>query len=542
MSIYGEQFLFPLFIRKNSVLPSISDNGEITLAFYLLTKDLKPDEKILSFSRLLWPLLSIQGDISTHIILDGLNVFSKQGKFCNPPRQPLIGHILRNIDNRTEIEVLNKIMEILTYKDKDAEEIGTGEESEYQTQNIKGLINPEYLQAFFKLIPQLEYLPITKYVPLDQSISTEEALDISEEYRNMIKAMKGNSYRWKTQIKLIGEVIEKWMGGLTAKLKDVDYQFSSQINKTSGLIDDVQMKREIELEHDKIDQWKVNEKKNLIVNISVLFKTAERNLQDIVKRIKFFTTEDILKTKVFEDLLPSFDKNFSYLKEQGNKFLETVESLYQKYNILKEEAVRIEAEGTNQLEEFKKSSNLQLQNRDKQISEYEVKKQEEMQTLSKLKNEIEKLLKNVEKILQNKEHDCLQDAQDLINWSLEDTQEDLFAKPIQWIYMPLYVLFIEDEDLMEERMNIVLPGYIGDGDSLYEEIDDSFVQLKSALNERIEEDMKVRSNFEFSSERKNLIKDPTIKQKIQSGIKDLRKKSLLNEAMETKIKETLNLF
>ena len=99
------------------------------MVFYLLTKDIKKG-KILSFSKLLWPLLSIQGIISTHIILDGLNIFSKAGKFNNPPRQPLIGHILRNIEGKSEIEVLSKIIEVLIYKDVEAEEIGTGEESE----------------------------------------------------------------------------------------------------------------------------------------------------------------------------------------------------------------------------------------------------------------------------------------------------------------------------------------------------------------------------------------------------------------------------
>jgi len=79
MSIHGNQYLLPLFLRKDPNLPFIYENDELALAFYLLTKDLKG--KIISFSKLLWPLLSIQGVISTHIILDGLKIFSKKGKF-----------------------------------------------------------------------------------------------------------------------------------------------------------------------------------------------------------------------------------------------------------------------------------------------------------------------------------------------------------------------------------------------------------------------------------------------------------------------------
>ncbi|MHA1491115.1 MAG: hypothetical protein ACTSRI_15890, partial [Promethearchaeota archaeon] len=119
MSIHGNQNILPLFLRKNK-LTLIEGDAELALGFYLATKDIKKGEKILSFSKLLWPFLSIPGSISTHIILDGLKIFKKRGRFSNPPRQPLIGHILRNIENKTEIEQLNTIVDVLTYKDTEA--------------------------------------------------------------------------------------------------------------------------------------------------------------------------------------------------------------------------------------------------------------------------------------------------------------------------------------------------------------------------------------------------------------------------------------
>ena len=540
MSIHGNQFLFPLFIRKGSESYPLEDNEELTLAFYLLTKNLKPNEKIVSFSKLLWPLLSIQGVISTHIILDGLKVFSKKGKFSNPPRQPLIGHILRNVDNKTKIQVLNRIIDILTYKDTEAEELGTGEESEFQTLEIEGLINPEYLQSLSKLIPLLDYLPIREYVPLDTSISTELALDISEDYRNIINTMKGNSYRWETQTKLIGEEIEKWITEITVNLKDLDFRYSSQISKTSGIIDDVQMRKEIEFEHDKIDQWKVNEKRNIIENISVLFKTAERKLQDIVKRNRYYANEETLKTKVFDDLLPSFEDNFSYLKKEGNSFLESVETLYQKYNEFKTESIKIDAQAKSRSEDFEKNINVKLKNRDKQLSEYGVEKKEKIEELREFQIQIETLFENIKEIIQTKVKNSLLDAEELIGWAIKDNDAELFSKPIQWIYMPLYAMFTEDEEVMEEGMNIVLPGYISDSEPYYEDLTESFAELKTILYEMIEEDIKIRSNFEFSCERKNLIMDSNIKKQIQMGMRNLKNLSLLNDAMEAKITSNLN--
>ncbi|MHA1192803.1 MAG: hypothetical protein ACTSP9_10970 [Promethearchaeota archaeon] len=93
MSIHGSQYLLTLFNAPPNI-PPINENDELALAFYLLTKDKKHSEKITSFSRLLWPFLCIQGVISTHIILDGLMLFSRKGKLSNPPRQPLIGHLI----------------------------------------------------------------------------------------------------------------------------------------------------------------------------------------------------------------------------------------------------------------------------------------------------------------------------------------------------------------------------------------------------------------------------------------------------------------
>jgi len=541
MSIHGNQYLLPLLLRKEPNLPYIYENDELALVFYLLTKDLKT-EKILSFSKLLWPLLSIQGVISTHIIVDGLNIFSKTGKFSNPPRQPLIGHILRNIDGKSDVEVLNKIIEVLTYKDIEAEEIGAGEESEYQALTIDGLINPEYLQSILKMIPYLDYLPITDYSPLDTNITTEDALDISEKYRNTIDTNKGNAFRWETQISLIDKEINKWMTALTVKLKDVELLYSSQINKTSSTIDNTQVKEQLELEHDKIDQWKVNEKRNLIENTTVLFKTAERNLQEIIKKNRFFSQDDSLKSKVFEDLINPFENHFNYLKEESKTFINNVENLQNKFNELKEQASRIDVEAERKLKELKGDLNIKLQNRDIQLNVLKEEKEEKLAKLTNLQSEIETHINKIKQIIQSKINNCFQDANSLIDWSIRDTQDELFSKPIQWIYMPVYAMFVEDEDLMEEQMDVIFPGYVGDITSLYEDLSDSFTGLRTLIKEKIEDDMRIRSNFEFSVEKNNLIKDPDFKKRIEMGISILKNKGLMNDQIEASIKEKLSLI
>jgi hypothetical protein len=541
MTVHGNQYLLPFFISKGARPLSIQGNDELSLAFYLLTKELGKNEKIISFSRLLWPILSIQGVISTHIMLDGLNLFNNTGKFSNPPRQPLIGHILRNIDNRTKIEQLNILIEMLSYKDKEAEEIGEGEESEFRTLKIDGLINPVFLQSLIKIIPFIDYKPIADYTVLDSIITTENALNISEGYRQIINTMKGNALRWKTQIELINKEVSKWLIDLNVQLKDIDTRYSSQINKTSSSIDTFQVDEKTKLEQDKIDQWNVNEKKRIIESITTLFKTSERHLEEMIKKNRFFTSRDSLRSKVFKDILPHFENQFIYLKDQGKKFIETLDTFNQKFNEFKERASQVDIEAERKLANYKDSLHIKLKDRDKLLTEFESEKQVKISELQHLKTQIEDLFAKIKEIVQVKHNTCLQEAQKLTGWSLNDDQSDLFSRPIQWIYMPVYAMFIENEDKMEEYMNIVFPGYItNDPNKIYEDISDAFMSLKNITLDKVEKDMPTRSNFEFSCERKNLIKDSSLKKRLQLGVSKLREKMLLNETMERNIRENLN--
>ncbi|MFW9818021.1 MAG: hypothetical protein ACFFE5_00305, partial [Candidatus Thorarchaeota archaeon] len=89
----------------------------------------------------------------------------------------------------------------------------------------------------------------------------------------------------------------------------------------------------------------------------------------------------------------------------------------------------------------------------------------------------------------------------------------------------------------------LFPGHITfESSNIYEDFSATFISLKNILNEKIENDMATRSNFEFSCERKNLIKDPNIIKKLQQGISKLREKLLLNEATEREIRDNLNLI
>ncbi|MHA1194789.1 MAG: hypothetical protein ACTSRH_01320 [Promethearchaeota archaeon] len=542
MSIHGDQHILPIFLTSADV-PPIKDYDELALAFYVLFRELKKNEKPKSFSRLLWPFLCIQGVVSTHIILDGLKVFSKKGKLSNPPRQPLIGHVLRNIDNLSRIDQLNRILDIITYKDTEAEEIGESANAEYQPINIEALVNPDFLQTLIKLIPLAEYKSVSEYQPLDSNLTTEEALDISELYRETINQMKGNSFRWKSQIELIGEEVEKWLVDLKVQIKDIESLYSSQISKTSEAIDEEQIREKLAFEKDKIDQWKVAEKNKLIESILVLFKTAERNLEEIIKRNKFFTRIDFLKGRIFEELSSKFENHFEFLKEKGKSFLETLESLHEKYIEIKENAKEIDLEAERKISNIRSELEGKLIERNQFILQFEKEKQDKLKELEDLKKQIEKLFTEIKNMILKKHENCLREAKELISWSVSDDKAEIFSRPIQWVYMPLYGMIIENEELMEENIKLLFPGYVErENDGLYRELSEDLINLKEYLYEKMEEDMVLRSNFEFSCENKNLLEDKNLIKKLQQGISILRNKNLLNEKIEKEMREILNLI
>ncbi|MBY9006211.1 MAG: hypothetical protein KGD63_05595 [Candidatus Lokiarchaeota archaeon] len=541
MSIYGNQNVLPLFLDKKKNHPILEDNDELTFAFYLLSKDLENNQKILSFSRLIWPFLSIQGLASSHVILDGLKFFLKKGKITNAPRQPLIGHILRNIDNKSKSDLLGIVEDVLKYKDKDAKELGEGEESEYQILKLDALTNPEFLSSLIKLIPHLDYKSIKGYIPLDTNLTTEEAIDLAGEFRNTITTLKGNAYRWETQIELIGNKIDKWILDFNVQDKDINLLYDSQIKKISLSIDKEQVKKKLHLEQDKIVHYTIGEKKKLAEKISTQFMTLEQNLEEIIKRNRFYCRSDVLKRKSFLELIQNVEHHFSFLEEEQRKLTENLSKIKEKVNEITHQEIKINNEAKEGLITYENKLNKELEERNNQISVYQKEKQDKIENIKKMKIQIETQFSDIKELIQNKIQACLNEIKDLQNWSIEDNEASLFAKPIQWIYMPIYAMFVEDESMMEEKMKIILPGYVNnDLNGKYEEISEAFIDLKNEINEKIEDDMVFRSNFEFSVSSMNILKDPNLEKKIQEGLSILRNKKIINEEIEIIVREGIN--
>lgn len=548
MSFHGQQNILPMFYLKEYASKPISLNEELALSFYLLTHDLKETEKIKSFARLLIPMVFIQGLISTHIVLEGLSIASFNDKITNPPRQGVVGHILRNIDNRTQVELLEKIIAVITYKDEEAKQLSSikeeEEEAEFKTVTIKFLLNPGLLEGLKKILPKLKYVPIRDYTVLDSSLITELALNLAEYYRNTIKLLKGNAMRWQNLIKLIDKETDKWLLDLKVKKKDIKERYDSEIGKMSKVINSSIINERIKEEKDKIDLWVQIQKKKLIEAISQQFMTVDRKILELGGKNKFFTNYDALKAFRLEEVISKCRNHIGGMNEKIQSLFALVRNITTQVDGYVKRSEEINQKATQRLEDLKQNLGEQLSKKDEMILKYQMEKEFESGELKNLKNNIKNKSQEIKDLISKKSEDCLREAKVLENWNIKDNEAGNLSMPVIWVFFPLYMSLIEGE--FEEKIKLLLPGFINrnalNTESLKEELDPSYSAYFQNLMMKIEEDMKVRSNFEFSGEKNNLLEDPNIKKQIQNGISSLQSSAIISDVLAKEMEEKLNFI
>ncbi len=550
MSFHGNQKILPMFYLKEYTTKPITLNEELSLAFYLLAHDLKESEKVKSFSRLLVPMVFIQGAISTHIVLEGLSIASFDDKITNPPRQALVGHILRNIDNISQTSTLDRIIEVITYKDTEAKLISMTkedeEEAEFKKLFIPYLLNPELLNGIKKILPRLMYIPIRDYTVLDSQLTTEMSLDLAEYYRNTIKLLKGNAMRWQNLIKLIEEEINKWLLDLRVKKKDLVERFDSEIGKVDRVINSSMIDQRIKGEKDKIDIWVQTQKKKIIETISQQFMTVDRKLLELAGKNKFFSKYDTLKAYRLEEVISKVREHLGGMKENMQNFLNNIENISLQVSDLANQGEEINHKGIQRLEDVKENLKSQLAEKNETISKYQKEKEFESSEIKIFKNLVKNKFQEIKDIVSKKSEDCIKEVKILENWNIKDGEAESLSMPVIWIFFPLYMSIVEDERENEEKIKIILPGFlnrnVSNAKSLKEELNSYYTTYLQNLMLNIEEDMKIRSNFEFSGEKNNLLENPNIKSHIQKGILSLKNSAIINEFLTRDMEEKLNLI
>lgn len=528
MSIHGNQKILPFILDKNN--HPIEPPADQAIALKKVMDQKKEGESLITFSRLAWPLILIHGDLTAHLVIDDVGICDMDIKITNAPRQATVGHILRNIDTRTYEEMLDRIKQVILYTEKGksikSEAVTDEEEEEFKTLKLKGAMSPVIIKSLSKMIRTIKSKPIKDYALLESQYSVEIGLNLAAKYKDYLSLIRGNRVRWESLKGLIQEPFDRWIKELNAQIKDTELRYKSNLNKEQKQITKEEAASLLAEEKDKQAQINLQKKKNILEKMGGSFLGVDSVLEDLRAANRKFLNTDSFK-------LIQIDKAINAAQEQ-------IENLKKKTDLIKEKLVNLEQSTQKYIQKMKEIDEetaasirkkevelntrlLQKNSRIKSISEAS---ETYIKDLQAAKKSLQDKLDEIKVIIENKMKDCEEDLKRIKQWGMKDEISGI-SQSVLRIFLPVFGGLFEDDD-MNERLIFVFPQKI-DEDGNLTVVEDGFTTLKESLEEIVDNDMKIRSNFEFTMEKMNLLLDEKAKKRLNEGFKLLEPMNVLNE-------------
>ena len=531
MSLHGIQKFLPYIIGMNGERIELPADYAVGLKNCLDRK--KKDESLVNFSRLAWPFILIQGNSSSHIVFDDVGICNLDEKIINPPRQATIGHILRNIDNKTYEDMLEMIKSVILYSDegkKIKSDNGKEEEvEEFKIVKVDGLIKPELIDGVAKLIPQLKNSPISEYALLESVHSVESALNLSQNYKDFGNLILGNKVRWNTLKELIQGPFDSWLTELKVKIKDAELIYKSTITKEESSITADSVTDTLDAKKDSTDQWAMQEKKNILAKIGGSFVGIDQILDELRKENTFFLNTDSFKLLKIEDAINTSRKHLDVINEACENIKERAEKIRLNIDNSLAQIKQIENESDKRIRNKTVELRTKLAQRNTRIQSVSEASESYITDLKDAEQFLHDKLLEIHEIIDNKMSSCEKDMINFQKWGLSDEISKINL-PVLRIFMPLYIALFEDEE-EDERIVISLPT-ISNKNLDLEHVNEGFKKFSEKIETIIEDDMKIRSNFEFTMDRLNLLKNDTTEKKIRDGFDVLKIKGFNIDGFE----------
>jgi len=528
---------------KSNTGPLIDSPGDYVIGLKMLIDQKKGDESITSFSRLAWPLIFVTGDPSTHIVFDDVGICNLRFKINNPPRQAIIGHILRNIENRTQNEILELIRDIVLYTEKGRKfklgEIKEEETEEYKDIFIEGLMNPGIIDGFSKIISLMRVESLADYSLLESKYSVEKALELSELFRYYIKEANGDKIRWNDLKNLLEKPFEEWQTNLRVQSKDEELRFKAEIAKEQNSITPESVENSLKQLRNHLDIVSLQEKKTILEKVGGFFFPINEMLLNTSQGLKMFLDTDYFKKQPVDRAILSAAKHLEVLEKSKHEIGVKIEVLRQK---IQEKSVEIEQIDKRIQTEYKdKEFELKknLSERNARIKRLTDEKEIRIKELEEYQRKLTSELKDIQSIITKKMDACDKDKHTILKWGLEDRISNI-STPVIRVFMPVYAAVLKDKR-GNERIIFAFPGFV-DNNLTITPLSEGFVEMSKKLAEIIEDDMKTRSNFEFTIEKVNLLKKDGIEQLMKDGFASLKIKGLTNERLEQNILAELKKY
>jgi hypothetical protein len=525
---------------KSNTGPLIDSPGDYVIGFKMVLDQIQSGESFVSFSRLAWPLIVVAGDSSSHIVFDDVGICNLNVKINNPPRQAIIGHILRNIENRTHDEILDLIRDVVLCAERGCNfklgEIKEEATEEYKDIFIEGMMNPSLIDGLAKIISSLRIESLGNYALLESQYSVEKALDFSELFRHYIKETNGDKIRWNDLRSLLEKPFNDWQTELRVQTKDEELRFKSEIAKEMNSITAESVENSLKQLHNHLDIVSLQEKKSILEKVGGFFFPLNELFMNGSQGLKMFLDTDYFKKQPVDRAILNATKQLDILEKVQHEIGVKVQVLRQKIEEKSIEIEKIDKRIQNEYKdkEFELKKNLSERNaRVKRLTE---EKDVRIKELDNLNIKLTEDLKEIQAIIMKKMEACDKDKHTILKWGLEDRISNI-STPVIRIFMPVFAGLLKNKR-GNERIVFAFPGFV-DLNLAVSPLSEGFEDLNKKLAKVIDDDMKTRSNFEFTIEKMNLFKLEGIEKLMQDGFASLKIKGLANDRLEQKYLDEL---
>ncbi len=515
MSLHGTHVRLPYGIDQNTKKPLLFQEA-LALNFIELLNRVGEGEVIRDFTQLVWPYIFIQSEPNKHVMIDDVGITKFNQKLTSAPRTAQAGHVLRdpNLDHRGKLDLVKKVISFKHRIELDQEGINSPDVEEFYLKEINGLVGPNLLEGFQKLLPHIAEFQMSEMPGLESLFTFDDALEFAKQYVELLRETKGNVHRWKTLQSIIQEPVEKWLIDYRVKKKDIEDLYKSKIQKAHEL-DESMVNSRIDSAKFSADQWLLHEQKNVIQKIGGLFVSIDLITDELRRKNKFFTNTDTLKTLRVDEVVARAFKHIAYIRESFQNLDGSLSEISVKMNTIRADLEQTNVSADQKVEGVSQEMQDKIKEQAVNLASLEKEKAMKLGEIEKEIDTLSQIWQETQKIITEKIEICEKDLETLRKWQIDDDATDL-SKPVIRMFLPIGFGVIEDDD-EDERIEIILPSFIEKGPTRLP-ISPSIKQFEQGISNILDKNIKIRSNFEFTGQKMNLKNNERLMKAFHEGI------------------------
>lgn len=498
-------------------------NFEESLAanYIQIKRRVKNNEKLIKFTEIFWPVILIQSNPSHHIMIDEVGLSDFKLKINNAPRTAQVGHVLRD-QNFGIIEKMEMAKEIIEFKKRiNVDQLDESQklDDELITRKINGIVSPELLEGFGKIIRKPENFKPTKFSILDSLYNFDDSINFAQDWMKTLNEVKGNKTRWKTLKSNISEPFDNWITEFIVKEKDAKAIYKGELNRADE-IDESFISNKMNLEKDNVDQWVLMEQKDIISKVGKMFVGIDLIFEDLRKRNNYFLQIDSLKTKMVGEVVMQGFQHISYIRDSIEKSEKYLQDISNKMNVIRKNIENLNISADSKISNLSQELTDQKSIQEDQIRQISKKHEEKINEIQNYKNKITDLYNAINQIIENKLKLCDEDEKMIRKWEIIDDKSNIHNPTIRF-FVPVGIGIIEDED-EDERIEFIFPSIYSGKTLTRTPLSPEFLNFEQEITQILDRDMKLRSNFEYTIENSKNYDDL-----IQKGLTKLKKSGLI---------------